>query len=148
MFANIWTYIVDCACIYLLVSSNIGVFGRTLGLESEASKRMIQENKQVRMEIWRTLWDQIIYFILEYTVFTLQIRPHCDILKIHRVQGGEGGKENVTLQIVNIFIFKLCSLPFKQSRFTRVPAFRRHCENSSLNCPAVLAGEAPCFKTP
>lgn len=62
----------ECVYSYLFVFSNIVIFERTLGLESEERERMIQENKQVCMEIWRTLCDQRIYFILEYTVFTLQ----------------------------------------------------------------------------
>lgn len=42
---------------------------------------MLQENKQVHVEIWRS--DQRISFFLEDIVFVLQVLPHCDILKTH-----------------------------------------------------------------
>lgn len=58
MLARIQIYIVKCAYIYLFVSSNLGVYEGTLALESEEWKRVTQENKQVRVEIWKTLCDQ------------------------------------------------------------------------------------------
>lgn len=141
------------AYIYLFVPSNMGVFERTLALKSEWKRGDPAKEASPHGEEEDTPWPKDFFLFGASCVRaadTSTLWHFKDSLSFLGPPPGSGGsKQNVTLQIVNIFISKLHSFVFLSDHIARERKLSWWKSLPKVSPTVLLPSvEAACLKTP